>query len=128
MNERLCRTRRILAVQSQLDRLAQWKLIDLQSKVAALENQQRRIICFMQGEPAVAEIFSSTMIRRLQSIAEMFATIASESEVQTARHRDERGRLRRTERIVETLESEARRKNELNQLVEAIEAVQRRMS
>lgn len=68
------------------------------------------------------------MMRRLQSVAEMLATIATEKDVQRAHHLEQRGRLRSAERIVVTLESEARRKDELRQLAEAIEAAPQRVS
>ena len=82
-------------MQSQLDRLAEWCLIDLQSQAAVLGGQQRGLVRFMAEEPAVTGIFSLTMMRRLQTIAEILATIANEQEAQRGRHLDERCRLRR---------------------------------
>src|ERR1019366_5099333 len=122
MSERLRRSRRVLAVQSQLDKLAEWCLIDLQSQAVVLGDQQRGLVRFMSEESALAGIFSLTMMRRLQIIAERLAAIAAEQEVQRGRHLDERSRLRRAERIVGTLESEARRKVALLRLAESIEA------
>lgn len=52
MSKRLRRSRRVLAVQSQLDRLAEWCLIDLQSQAAVLGGQQRGLVRFMAEEPA----------------------------------------------------------------------------
>jgi len=69
MSERLRRSRRVLAVQSQLDRLAQWNLIDLQSRAVVLGDQQCGLVRFMSEESVVAGIFSSTMMRRLQTLA-----------------------------------------------------------
>jgi len=128
MTDQLRRSRRILAVQSQLDRLAQWSLIDLQSRAAVLEDQQRGLIRFLSEELTIAEIFSSTMMRRLQTLAEMLATIASEQDAQRDRHLEERSRLRRAKAIVATLESEAQHKDELRQLAEAIEIALQRES
>jgi hypothetical protein len=121
MSERLRRSRRVLAVQSQLDRLAQWSLIDLQSRAAVLGDQQRGLVRFISEESLVSGIFSSTMMRRLQTLAEMLATIASEQDVQRGRHLEERRRLHRAEWIVTNLEIEVRRKEALRQLAEIIE-------
>jgi hypothetical protein len=121
MSERLRRSRRVLAVQSQLDRLAEWCLIDLQSQATVLRDQQRGLVRFMSEESAVAGVFSLTMTRRLQSLADRLATIATEQEAQRGRHLDERSHLRRAERIVADLESEVRRKAALSQLAESIE-------
>jgi hypothetical protein len=128
MSERLRRSRRVLAVQSQLDRLAQWSLIDLQSRAVVLVDQQRGLVRFMSEESLVAGFFSSTMMRRLQTLAEMLATIASEQDVQRGRHLEERRRLHRAEWIVTTLESEVRRKEALRQLAEIIETALQRTS
>jgi hypothetical protein len=128
MSERLRRSRRVLAVQSKLDRITEWSLIDLQSQATVLENQQHGLVRFMSRETAVAGIFSSTIMRRLQAIAEILATIANEQEVQKGRHLDERRRLRRAGRIVAVLESEVRHKDTLRQLAEAIEAALHRGS
>ena len=121
MSERLRRSRRVLAVQSQLDRLAQWSLIDLQSRAAVLGDQLRGLVRFISEESLVSGIFSSTMMRRLQTLAEMLATIASEQDVQRGRHLEERRRLHRAEWIVTNLEIEVRRKEALRQLAEIIE-------
>jgi len=128
MSERLRRSRRVLAVQAQLDRLAQWSLIDLQSRAAVLGDQQRGLVRFISEESLVSGIFSSTMMRRLQTLAEMLATIASEQDVQRGRHLEERRRLHRAEWIVTILESEARRKEVLRQLAEIIETALQRTS
>lgn len=53
MSERLRRARNVLAVQAQLDRLAEWRLINLQSQAAVLEDRQRGLIRFVYGEPAI---------------------------------------------------------------------------
>ena len=128
MNERLRRSRRVLAVQSQLDRLAQWSLIDLQSRAVVLGDQQCGLVRFMSEESAITGIFSSTMMRRLQTLAEMLATIVNEQEVQRGRHLEECRRLRRAECIVTNLESEVRRKEALRQLAEIIETALQRTS
>ncbi len=50
MSERLRRSRRVFAVQSQLDRLVQWSLIDLQSRAVVLGDQQRGLVRFMSED------------------------------------------------------------------------------
>lgn len=82
----------------------------------------------MSGESAVAGIFSTTMMRRLQTIAERLATIAMEHEAQRGCQREERRRLRCAERVVAGLEGEERRKEAQRQLAEAIEAALQRGS
>lgn len=128
MSERLRRARRVLAVQAQLDRLAEWSLIDIKAQAAALEDTQRNLICFMSEESAVAGLFSTLMIHKLQAVAEKLATLVKEQEVQKARQLDERRRLRHAGRMVAKLESDEQRKDAACQLAEAIEAVLQRRS
>ncbi len=108
-------------MQLNLDRLAEWRLSDLQIQAAALVDQQRGLHRFMSDGSEVAGIFSATIMRKLQAIAEKLATLASEQELQRGCHLDERRRLRRAEIICGNLEYEARCKDTLRQLSEAIE-------
>jgi hypothetical protein len=57
-------------VQLNLDRLAEWRLSDLQIQAAPLVDQQRGLHRFMSDGSEVAGIFSATIMRKLQAIAE----------------------------------------------------------
>jgi hypothetical protein len=122
MDERLRRSRRILALQSQLANLAEWKLVDLQSQTRDLEDKQRNLIRFISEEPEVAALFSFTVMRRLKMIAENLAIITGEQKEQKGRKFDEQRRLRCIEQIVAVLDKEMRRKDTLGQIAETIEA------
>lgn len=123
MSNRLCRSRRILAVQSKLDRLAEWRLIDLQFQSVALADRQHDLIRFLSGESEVAGIFPSAVMHRLQTLGRLIATTENEQIAQKNRRLDERVRLRCAERFVSKLEIEARRENTAQQLVDLIAAV-----
>jgi hypothetical protein len=71
MSNHLRRAHRVFAVQSQLERLALWQLIDLERQAVALEERHRGLINFMQHETAFTGLFSSTMMRRLEALAEL---------------------------------------------------------
>lgn len=122
MTERLRKARRVLAVQLQLDRLAKWTLVDLNAQAVALEDRHHDLVRFMDSESAFSGLFATVMMRRLQAAAEAQAAMVKEIEMQSVRLREERGRLRRVERIVKALQLEARRKEELTRLAEAIDA------
>jgi hypothetical protein len=114
-------------VQSKLDRLAEWRLIDLQTQAGSLVDQQRGLHRFLSDGSEVAGTFSATIMRKLQAIAEELAMLESEQELQRGCHLDERRRLRRAEIICGNLEYEARCKDTLRQLSETVEtAMQRR--
>ncbi|WGJ15684.1 hypothetical protein QEV83_05325 [Methylocapsa sp. D3K7] len=126
MNERLRRSRRVLALQLKLDRLAEWSLIDLQSQTAASTKQQYVLHRIMYEGSDVAGTFSSVIMRKLQAIAENLAVLANEEELQRGRHLDERRRLRRAEKVCADLEYEVGCKALVRQLCETIEAAQPR--
>jgi len=128
MSERLRRSRRVLVVQSQLDRLAEWTLIDLQSKIAVLEDQRRDLSDFLSEESAVAGIFSSAMMHRLRAIAETTAALANEREAQRNRRLEARRHLRSAAHLVAALEGAERRKDSLRQFEQAVEAAFQRAS
>jgi ABC-type uncharacterized transport system ATPase subunit len=126
LTELLRRARRVLAVQSKLDRLAQWGLVDLQAQSAALTNQQRSLRRFMSEGSDFAGTFSSAVMRQLQALAENLAMLANGEEMQQGRLLDERRRQRCAEKICVNFEYEARRKDTLRQLSEVIESAQQR--
>lgn len=128
MTERLRRSRRVLAVQSQLDRLAEWSLMDVQTQAAVLVDQRHGLHRFMSEGSEVSGMFSSTMMHRLQTIAEKLAALAIEQESRRGCHLDERRRLRRAEIMVGHLENEVRCKDTLRQLTELVEAALQRGS
>lgn len=121
MNKRLRTARRVLAAQVELDRLAEWKLIDLERQDAALQERRRDLVRFLDGESALGGLFAVTMMRRLQGLEEQRAVLVAETQAQAALRRDERGRMRGAERIVESLERQARQIEEAHSLAEAIE-------
>lgn len=126
MNERLRRSRRVVALQLKLDRLAEWRLIDLQSQTAASTKQQYELHRIMAEGSYFAGKFSSVILRKLHTIAENLVVLTNEEELQQGHHLDERRRLRRMERIYADLEYEVGRKDMVRQLSETIEAVQPR--
>jgi hypothetical protein len=121
MRERLGKARRVLAVQSILDRLADWRLRDLEARELALQDDRRKLVQFVESESAFAGLFAAVMMRRIQGLEDLRAALTVEKASQQGRRLEERGRMRRAERIVEALESEGRRLEEARRLAEATE-------
>jgi hypothetical protein len=111
----------VLAVQSQLGRLAMWRLIDLELQTSALEERERSMHRFLQEETVFAGMFSSIMMRRLQALAEQLAVLRTEKETQLCRQLEERRRARHAECLVAALEDNSQRDEALRELTEAIE-------
>jgi hypothetical protein len=124
--ERLRKACRVLAVQTGLERLAAWRVSDLEHRHASLRNQQASLVRFLDGETALGDVLSATILRRLQCLAENQAALIAEREVCDARRREERLRLRCAELIVDDLARETRRMDVLRELESVIETSQQR--
>jgi hypothetical protein len=124
--ERLRKARRVLAVQTGLERLAAWRVSDLEHRHSLLQDQQANLVRFLDGETALGDAFSAAILRRLQCLAENQAALEAEKEGCDARRREERLRLRCAELIVDDLGREARRIDALRELQSVIEASQQR--
>lgn len=126
MNERLKRARRMLAVQSDIERLAAWRLMDSESQGVALTDQRRDLTRRLDADPGLGAAFAAVIIRRLQRIEARRGQLNGEIEAQAGRRLDERRRLRRAQLIVRALELDATRDEGERRLLEAIEAAARR--
>lgn len=126
MNKRLAKARRILAAQSELDRLAAWRLVDLERQAAGLDGRRVALVCFLDAEPSFGGPFAGTMMRRLEALEASRASLKLEQAAQAEGRRAERARMRCAGAIVKTLEANERRRQEGLQLDEAIEAARNR--
>ncbi len=124
--ERLRKVRRVLAVQAAIDRLAAWRSGDLAHQDQRLRERQADLIRFLDAETALGDVFSASMLTRLQGLAESRAAVTVEKEACDATRRAERLRLRCVERIVDALDRETRRIDELRELERVVEASRQR--
>lgn len=121
MNDRLCRARRLLTIQRQLERLTAWQMADLESQNLVLETKQRNLLCLLQEESKFTALFASAAMRRLQGLSEQLAEVDASKKRQRLRQLEERRRLRSAEHLVTALESLAQRETALLELNETIE-------
>ena len=128
MTGRLDRIRRLLAVQRNRGQLSEWRLLELSSQSAVLDERYRSLVLFLQEESAFRGMFSLSVMRRLQRLAEMRAKAASDEEAQRELHLHDRGCLRRVERLFQTLETGETRKDADRELAEVIEFAAQRLS
>jgi hypothetical protein len=111
MSGKLQRARRQLLVQKQLDRISEWRLLELLSQSAALEGQRRSLLQCLQQESAFTGMFSISVMRRLQTLAQLQATAAFEEDALRELHLRQRRCRRRAEYIVRALEADEIRKD-----------------
>jgi hypothetical protein len=128
MTDRLERTRRLLAVQRKRDQLSEWRLLELLSQSAVLDERHRSLVRFLQEESAFSGIFSLSMMRRLQRLAELQAKAAIDQDTQRKLHLRDRGCLRRAERVVQVLETNETRMDAARELWDIIDSAAQRLS
>lgn len=122
MNKRLAKARRILEAQREIDRHADWMLIDLERQQLAIDDRRHRLIGFIETESAFHGFFAGAMMRRLEALENSSAALRDEVRAHKENRLAERARMRGAQAIVEALEADQRRREEHLQLMEAIEA------
>ncbi len=126
MKDRLRSMQRILNVQTQLHRLAQWKLAETERKDDVLRERQESLLRFLDEEQGYAALLGATLMRRLRSVAEERAAVATEKQEQTEKVIEELRRSGRMENMVERLEDEARQSAEREELRDGLEQLTNR--
>jgi hypothetical protein len=122
MQARLKSLRRILAVQKDLQRLAEWKLATLQRKEADLQKDQERLVTYLDEDHSFTPAYAKTISDRLRTLAGERQRAAVEKQIQAERVLDQTRRLGQTERRVDTAAALLRRIEERQDLAEVIEA------
>jgi hypothetical protein len=122
MQARLKSLRRILAVQKDLQRLAEWKLATLQRREADLQKDQERLVTYLDEDHSFTPTYAKTIADRLRTLGAERQRAAVEKQIQAERVLDQTRRLGQTERRVDTAAALLRRIEERQDLAEVIEA------
>ena len=120
MQDRAAKSKRVLAAQQQLHRVEQWKLADLQRRLAELNAAQIDTISALNGSE-LHGLFIEATARRLRSLAEEADRVTLEKDKQSAKTSEHAGRVRAAERLAHTLQIELVREIERKELMEIID-------
>ncbi len=126
MANRLRAVQRILAVQTKLHRLAEWKLAELGSKQDALQQRQQDLLRFLDEEGSYTALFGVSLMRRLKNVGEEKVRVAAEKQEQADRTLDESRRAGRVKRMAGDLEDAARQQEERDALRDILEQLNHR--
>lgn len=121
MTARLNSAQRIVRVQRDLRRVAEWRHAEIERRVQSLEQARRDLVRFLSEEHAFSGLLAGNLARRLKSLAseieEARAALAAQAEAVL-----KEARLgKQAERVAESLAREARRSDERQELMAAIE-------
>ena len=90
---------RILAAEEQLHRIEQWRMADLERRLAKLETMQIELICALNDTNALHGLFIDTTARRLSSAAEEAELVGREKAAQALRLKEHAARVKLCQRL-----------------------------
>jgi hypothetical protein len=99
MNRRLRKIERLLALQEQLHRLAEWKLAALDRKQAELASDQASLIGALNRDDPLHGVFIEAMARRLNALAREADRVNRARAAASRRLAEEGLTLKRAERM-----------------------------
>lgn len=121
MTPRLKSAQRVVQVQRDLQRVAEWRHAELERRVEALETTRRDLVRFLSDEHAFTGLLAANLAKRLSTVAAEIAEAQAAVAAQAAAVLDEARRTKRAERVMEELQREARRALEAQELMTAVE-------
>lgn len=122
MNDRLGKIERVVEVQRQLKRLTEWKLAVLRRDEAGLRAAQAELIGHLNDDSVHHGLFVGPMARRLARLSQEEDALRETAKVLQERIVDESMRLKRTERLANTMAREAEAQDERAGLERMVEA------
>lgn len=122
MNRRHQKLERILAVQQQLHKMAELKLIDLHRQASALKEAQDTLVQAMNDHDALHGMFVDVMARRLQALAEQASRVDSTKATQKEITFERALQAKRTEKMVSNLQDEIHKVEEKRDLLAILDS------
>jgi hypothetical protein len=119
--DRLKAMRRIVAVQAQVKRIAEWKLASIEERKVRLETATRELAGFLDGENAVGR-FATLALKQARRLAEREAAAERDRIRQAAATLKAQSRHKLAEEMTETFAREDRAVRERQALEQLIES------
>jgi|GEM_PF-1982029 hypothetical protein len=101
--QRLKSVQRLLSLQKQMHKLAEWRLLSLQRQEADLAARQKDLLGYLDKESVFTGLFAKSLFARLKSIDESRAELALRTRDQEKEVLEECRRLGRFERGADNL-------------------------
>jgi hypothetical protein len=120
MKQRLEKIARVVAVQKQMHRLAEWRLIALQRQEEDLRDQARHLIRSMNDDVPLRGLIVNSMVRRLTSLGVETETVEAAREAQTDVVLAEGRKLKQAEHMEDRVAMAQERRDNRRQLDDAI--------
>jgi hypothetical protein len=113
---------RLRAVQQQLHRIAEWKLSEIERRLAGIEERRREVLVALDRDQALQSLFLDVSVRRLVVLGKERDEAGRQLEAQKTAVLEQASRLKTAERISADLAEAERRAEERTLLLDLIEA------
>jgi ribosomal protein L9 len=121
MDNRVRKSRRILSARQQLHRIEQWKLAQLQARVAELETEQIELIGALNDTNALHGLFIDTMARRLGTLAEETGRVTIEKDAKARELAEHAVGVKLAEQLAKAVAREVHSEEERKRLLDVID-------
>lgn len=122
MRQRLKSLQRVLSVQKDLHRLAEWRFAKTERHLQMLRAEQERLLVHLDSEQLIATAFAKPILERLRALEEAKARLTREREEQRQRLLEDARRMGQITNLTGAIEESCRREDEKRELDAAIEA------
>jgi hypothetical protein len=106
--DRAKKIERLLALQTRIHRLAEWRLVEIDRKQASVAESRERLFDTLNGDQPLHGLFADAMARRIAALARESDRLQRAREAQERRLREEGLKLKRFERAGEKINRKSR--------------------
>lgn len=122
MRQRLKSLQRLLSVQKDMHRLAEWRFAALERQLNALRAEQKRLISYLDDERLFTLAYTKTIVERLRALAEAKERLTRERDEQSRILLQGARRMGQVAHAAEAVAEHCRRDEERRELDAAIDA------
>lgn len=123
---RLKSIERMLAIQSRIRGLAEWRQKAIEQKAVAAKDESRALVASLNGDGPMEGLFADMTAKRLHRVTLSISELESAAAEQARRVMAETGREKRTERLVDRLRKVKLRADQDGALSEIMDSVEAR--
>ncbi|MCU4179536.1 hypothetical protein [Bosea sp. BH3] len=123
---RLKSIERMLAIQSRIRGLAEWRQKAIEQKAVAAKDESRALVASLNGDGPMEGLFADMTAKRLHRVTLSISELETAAAEQARRVMAETGREKRTERLVDRLRKVKLRADQDGALSEIMDSVEAR--
>lgn len=127
MRQRLISLQRLLSVQKDIHKLAEWRFAAIERQLVTLHAEEKRLLSYLDDERFFTLAYTKTIIEKLRALAEAKERLKREREAQSGILIEGARRMGQVAHATQAVAEECRRDEEKRELDAAIEATLSRL-